>query len=424
MHDVGHGTNVARMEASGVEADAGRRWAVLAAGVIALTAACAFQFGMPYLVPRLTADGSSLADASWVVAAPSLGLLLTLVAWGAVADRWGERAVLATGLGLAVPALLVGTALPEGHPLGLAACLVVAGAAGASVHAASGRLILGWFAVHERGLAMGVRQTSQPLGVAVAALSLPTLADHGGIRAALAALAGLALAATVLVVLLVRDPKRAPAAAGDTAGSPYRTGVLWRIHGASALLVIPQFAVAAFGLAFLVDERHWSPAAGGLLLGLAQLGGAGCRLGAGWWSDRVRTRTGPLRQVAVAVAVAVGLLALAALARSPLAAAVLVIAAMVTVSPNGLAFTAVAEYAGPSWAGRALGLQNTVQNLAAALTPPVLARLIGLHGYATAFAAAAAAPVLAAAVVPRLVAGLAATPRIVTGGTADPARPG
>jgi len=51
----------------------------------------------------------------------------------------------------------------------LGACLVLAGAAGASVYAASGRLILGWFAASERGPAMGIRQSAQPLGVAVAA---------------------------------------------------------------------------------------------------------------------------------------------------------------------------------------------------------------------------------------------------------------
>ena len=57
----------------------------------------------------------------------------------------------------------------------------LAGAAGASVYAASGRLILGWFAASQRGLAMGIRQSAQPLGVAVAAVTLPTL---GGARAA------------------------------------------------------------------------------------------------------------------------------------------------------------------------------------------------------------------------------------------------
>jgi hypothetical protein len=85
--------------------------------------------------------------------------------------------------------------------------------------------------------------------------------------------------------------------------------------------------------------------------------------------------------------------------------AALAVAAVVTVSPNGLAFTAVAERAGASWAGRALGVQNTFQNLVAGAAMPPLAVLIvvaggGTVGYGVAFAVVAALPFLAALAVP------------------------
>ncbi len=69
-------------------------------------------------------------------------------------------------------------------------------------------------------------------------------------------------------------------------------------------------------------------------------------------------------------------------------------------STNGLAFTAVAEHAGSSWAGRALGIQNTGQNALAAATPPLLAVVIGSAGYPAAFGLAAVFPLAAAALVP------------------------
>jgi MFS family permease len=96
------------------------------------------------------------------------------------------------------------------------------------------------------------------------------------------------------------------------------------------------------------------------------------------------------------------MLALAASAYAGSAAAVgaLLLAAVITVSPNGLAFTAVAEYAGRSWAGRALGAQNTIQNAFAVATPPVLGAVVGGAGYATAFAAVVAFPLVAAVVTP------------------------
>jgi sugar phosphate permease len=375
-----------------------RRWVALAVGSGAMTAGCAFQFGMPYLIPALRADGASLEQAGVLVACPMAGLMCTLIVWGAVADRWGERLTLSAGLAVAGAALLAAAGAHGAFALG--GCLVVAGAGGASVHAASGRLILGWFAAHERGLAMGARQTAQPLGVAVAALLLPPLAT-GGLSAPLTALAAGCLLMSVLVVLFVRDPEQA-AQPGRTgrAGAPYRTPVLYRIHAASALLVVPQFAVATFALVYLVDAHGWDVATAGRMLAAVQVGGALARLSAGVWSDRVASRLRPMRLLAGLTCAVLLALSIGAYAESGAAVGVLLIAGVVTVSTNGLAYTAIAEYAGRSWAGRALGVQNTGQNLFAAATPPLLAHAVSGGGYPAAFAAVVAFPLVAVALIP------------------------
>ncbi|MBO0878467.1 MAG: MFS transporter, partial [Pseudonocardia sp.] len=220
-----------------------RRWIVLVAGLVALAAGCAVQYGTPFLIPALLADGLSLSQAGLLAGCPVAGLLVTLLLWGVIADRWGERLVLTCGLGLGGATLLVGGATVDGAErglTGLAVTLLLAGAATAAVHAASGRLVLGWFQPNERGRAMAVRQCAQPLGVAAAALALPTLAGHGP-SAALLALGGACLFATALVIAMVRDPRRPDHGGGHRAGSPYRGPTLWRIHGASSLLVVPQF---------------------------------------------------------------------------------------------------------------------------------------------------------------------------------------
>jgi sugar phosphate permease len=374
-----------------------RRWLVLAAGPVALTAGSCFQYGLAYLIPALRARGLSLEEAGVLVACPTAGLLLTLVAWGAAADRRGERLILTSGLTASGAVLLIAT---QAHSLvALGACLALAGAAGASVYAASGRLILGWFAPSERGLAMGIRQSSQPLGVAVAGVTLPRLAAHG-LPAGLTFLGVFCLAAALLVVAVVRDPAVRATAAGERARSPYHGPALWRILAASALLIVPQFTTATFAIVFLTEARHWAAAAAGSLLSAATIAGAVSRLVAGYWSDRVGSRMRPMRTLALAIAAALLLLAIAAQAAAPLAVPALLVAAVLAVSTNGLAFTAVAEYAGPSWAGRALGIQNTGQNLVAALTPPLVAALIGASGYASAFALAGLLPLAAAAVIP------------------------
>ena len=83
------------------------------------------------------------------------------------------------------------------------------------------------------------------------------------------------------------------------------------------------------------------------------------------------SRLRPIRTIALAAAAAMGLLALTDWLDSPLSVAVMVIASVITVSDNGLAFTAIAEIAGPFWSGRALGTQNTSQLLTAGVAPPL-----------------------------------------------------
>ncbi len=85
-------------DASGPEAAERRRWLILVVGLIAMTAGCTYQYGLAYLIPALRHEGFSLEVASTLVACPTAGLLLTLIGWGAAADRWGERVVLASGL--------------------------------------------------------------------------------------------------------------------------------------------------------------------------------------------------------------------------------------------------------------------------------------------------------------------------------------
>jgi hypothetical protein len=81
-------------------------------------------------------------------------------------------------------------------------------------------------------------------------------------------------------------------------------------------------------------------------------------------------------------------------------AVMLVIATTVSVADNGLAFTSVAEAAGPAWSGKALGIQNTGQFLAASAVGPGVGALIGAVGYPLAFALVALAPLVSIPLVP------------------------
>jgi sugar phosphate permease len=284
--------------------------------------------------------------------------------------------------------------------LALTAALFVVGVFGASTSSASGRVVIGWFPPHRRGLAMGIRQMAQPLGVGVAAVSIAVLAEKHGVATALlvpAVASGVALVAVLGVVL---DPPRPPRSL-TTTPSPYTEDFLWRVHGVSVLLVIPQFAVWTFGLVWLVDGRGWSAGGAGALIAVSQLLGAAGRIAVGHVSDLVGSRMVPLRWVAVAAGITMVLLGVTAGEDWGIAVALLVVATTVTVADNGLAFTAVAERAGPFWSGRALGVQNTAQFLTASVAAPAAGAAITHWGYAAAFALTAIGPALAIGLVPR-----------------------
>lgn len=388
-----------------------RRWAMLAAGTTAQASSAAMVTAPSFLIPELHrpvgegGHGMSLAEAGLVAAAAMAGLMCTLVLWGVVVDRRGERFALLTGLGITAGGGAVATLM--GEPWPMAAALCVAGVGAAATNSASGRVVVGWFPPEQRGLAMGIRQTGQPLGVGLAAATVAVVAHHAGIGPALWVPTLAAALSAVLVALVVIDPPRPDRATAGEVANPYRADAfLARVHGASVLLVVPQFLVWTFGLTWLVEDLGWSPGVAGGVVAGTQVAGAAARVGAGWASDRVGSRMRPMRAVAVLAAATMALLGVAALAADgsgPVTAAavtLLVVASAVTVADNGLAFTAVAERAGPFWSGRALGLQNTAQHLAAVAVPPLAGLAITAGSYGATFALAALFPLVAVSVVP------------------------
>ncbi len=384
------------------EISTARRWAMLAIALGATLCANVFINGVAFLIPTLHSErGLDLSQAGLVSAMPSFGMVVTLIAWGYLVDRIGERWVLAAGS--ALTALAAFAAASADSLVAVAAFLFLGGMAAASSNSASARLVVGWFPPEQRGLVMGIRQTAQPLGVAMGALVIPRVAEHHGVSAALLFPAAVCAVAAFVIFFGVLDPPRPPRADAhpDELANPYRgTSTLLRIHAVSVLLVVPQSLVWTFTLVWLMTDRGWTAGAAGLLVTVSQLGGAAGRVAAGRWSDIVGSRLHPVRWIAVAAAASMGLLAVLDLVDSPLAVAMMVIASVVTVSDNGLAFTAIAEIAGPFWSGRALGVQNTSQLFTTGIVPPAFGALITAAGFPVAFAVCALFPAAAWALVP------------------------
>jgi sugar phosphate permease len=376
------------------------RWTILALGTSAQAAYSATFLGIPVLAPALRAEyGLTLPEIGLVIATANLGSIVTLLLWGLLTDRVGERVILAVGLTGAAIALASAAFAPSFAAL--LAALTVAGAAGASVNAASGRAVMGWFRYEERGFALGIRQTAVPIGGVAVALALPPIVAAWGVRGGLVALALGCFVTAMAGLVGLREAPRHDEELGDLA-HPLRDGRIWRLSLGSALLIAAQASILGFVILFLHGERGLTTATAAGVFAVIHVFGAVLRIGTGRWSDHARARIAPLRQLALALSIA--LLVTAVLTDAPLALLIptLVVAGALSLSWNALSFTAAVELAGRARSGAAIGLQQTALAVSYAATAPVFAAIVDAGSWRLGFGLAAVMPLAGAVLLRRL----------------------
>lgn len=375
-----------------------QRWLVLTASVIAQAAYTGILIGASVLAPAIRSQfGLSLSALGVVLASASLGASITMLAWGSLADRWGERRVISYGL-MGSAAALAGTALAP-TAAWLAVTLVLGGLLGAGVIPAGGRAVMGAFEAHERGVALGIRQTGVPIGGILSSLLLPLALRTGGLEAAFFSLSAVCVASAVISLLWLREDDEHQDLRSEPSPPqhPFRDRHLWRLSLGGMLIFPAQSAIVGFTVLFLHQEHGLSTGRAAAVLAGIQFLGAVLRVTTGRWSDRLQTRIVPLRRVTLAMSVA--LLALAILTNAPttLVIVVLLVAGGLSLGWNALAFAAVAEAAGRQRSGAALGLQQTGLAISGAVSPIVLAAVIGASSWHIGFLLAAACPFAARA---------------------------
>jgi sugar phosphate permease len=376
-----------------------RRWLVLAVGTFAQASQAAVLFGLAVLAPDLRDRYHlSLTQVGVLLGVSSIGAVLTLLPWGLAADHIGERVTGTVGL-LGASAAMAGAAYASDFAV-LVLLLAVAGASGASINTATGRAVTSWFTRATRGFALGVRQTSVPIGGLVAAVGIPLIVERSGSRGALLVLAGFSLAAGCLAAgWLVEGPVREDEGFAADVFQPLRDRRIWRLSVGSALLICTQVAITGFVVIFLESQHDLSATEAGLVLAAINIVGAAGRLLSGLRSDRRGgARVALIRGIAAATAIAVAAAAVLTGATVWLLVPALVAGGGLSMCWNGLAVAAAVETAGPRRSGAALGLQQTVLGVAVALTPLAFAPFVESTSWRAGFFAAAAFPLLAVAV--------------------------
>jgi sugar phosphate permease len=363
---------------------------VLAAGVVAQASYAVTGLGLPAIAPAIRRDfGLTLTQTGVVLAASFLGSVPTLLLWGLVADRIGERLVMAAGLAAASGAL-VWAGYASTFAI-LVTALAVAGGVAAGVNSATGRAVMQWFAPDERGLALGIRQMAVPLGGAIGAVGLPLLEEHLSLRAAFV---GLALASAVGAIVAFTLIRVEPTEDRSGLARPLHDRRVWLICVGSTFFVTTQLSLLGFFVLFLHDHRGVSTAVAAAALAVTQVLGGISRIALGRLSDLIRMRIAPLRWVGLGIAISVAVLTIVLDASPWIVVPVLMIAATFGLSWNGLSFTATAETAGRARSGAAIGLQQTFLAVGGLVAPIAFATVVHHASWRAAFALAALSPLV------------------------------
>jgi MFS family permease len=371
-----------------------RRYAMLTLLAGAQMAASFGTIGLPSLAPLLREDlGLSMAQAGSVLSAFYFGRFIVSLPAGWLTDRLGARATWLAGQALTAAFLLV--AARTGTYLSLLLALAGVGLGFGSANPASQRAVMEWFPRASRATAVGIRQTGAPLGGALGALILPSLALASGWRAAVAAAGALMLTMFVVSALGYRRPRRsalaaeeaqAPAApAGAPAGGAARRLVAL-MACITALFSCVQLSWTSYLTLYLHDALGYSVRAAGAVLAQGNIGGIAGTILLGLLSDRAFG--GRRKPVLIGCAVVVaGLLAAqtraATLPGWVLLAVVLALGGL-AIGWDGVHFALLGELAPRGRTGLALGVGHLGSTSGAVLGPPLFGAILAWTGSFTA----------------------------------------
>lgn len=312
------------------------------------------------------------------------GLLGGALPFGWIVDKIGVRWALVTShLIMAVATALL--AQTRGLSLALA-CVGLGGLGYAFVSPATAKGVLLWFPVHERGTAMGIKQTGVPIGGAAAA-GLGALGAGLGWRAILWMVAGLTAGGAGLYLFLSGSSGKRTADSTPHAIRDFlrvlRNRDLRILSVTSSIFGATQQTFSSYLTLFIRDATQAGLPFASLCLGLAQAGSAVGRISWGLISDRLLSGRRKIGMVLIGASASVLLMAMPAVGsgRGLVLAVILALLLGLTIaSYAGLSQTAAVEVAETQHAGAAVGYNVIFTSVGAMLGPPLFGGVVDRTG--------------------------------------------
>jgi len=235
-------------------------WIVLAVSTLVVFGALGLsRFGYSIILPSMQTGLKLDNTQAGVLATVNLvGYLLLSVLGGAVAARFGPRAVISFGLTLAGGGMLL-TSLSGGF-LSAALWRAVTGIGSGASNVPVMGLLASWFAARRRGLAAGIAVSGSSIGLIIAGPLVPRIVvtyGENGWRVSWLMFGGTTIILAILGWLLLRNhPSEkgvGPYGAGEEGSIPPQTDpIQWgRVYGSAAAWHLGLVYVA-FGFAYII----------------------------------------------------------------------------------------------------------------------------------------------------------------------------
>lgn len=340
-----------------------------------------------------------------------LGALILSVPLGWFVDRFGVLWAL-VGSQLVVGIFILAVSCV--HSFGMILFFLVFGGIGYSgINPSSGKAIMCWFPWKGRATAMSIKQTGIPLGGALAAATLPALAQALSWRTAFVATGVVTVASGILTFFLYKEP-RGDGSRREPATFLYKD---WRrmleifrnrdlilLNVLVVAYIALQMVLMTYLLLFFRDVLGRSVLVAGVYLSVAHVGGVVGRLTWGLLSDYALA--GRRRPVLMLNGGVSALLCFACAFLSPghpswLLFLFVFVFGFSAIGWNGLYLTYIGELSGKEQAGAAMGASLTIIYVGVLIGPPLFGFSIDRTGsYAVSWMIAAAVMAVATVLIP------------------------
>jgi len=284
-------------------------WIVLAVGTLVVAGSLGLaRFGYTLVLPSMQASlGMDNTQAGALATSNLIGYLALSAVGGALASRFGPRAVITWGLAFAGAGMLL-TGLAQGFA-SAALWRAVTGLGSGASNVPVMALMAAWFAARRRGLASGIAVAGSSVGLIVIGPLVPRVlaayGDHGW-RMTWYGFGGTTLLLALLAFALLRNhpgekglaplgstgPALAPDPKGQALhwGRVYGSGAVWHLGLVYVAFGFSYIIYVTFFGKYLIAEGGYTPAAAGQLFMLVGWLSLFCGLGWGAVSDVIGRR--------------------------------------------------------------------------------------------------------------------------------------